>query len=124
MRSGLDARRRPPTSCQPGSLPVSCRRSAYRPTEYIIIRVRLTDERRCQTRPAGCQVDPEVRSYCSTSTTSFQPSRARWYAMLAPPTPPPITTAWASLLMDDPPSRSALSAGRYRALAAGEPLVA
>src|SRR5882672_7469457 len=102
MRSGLEARRSPPTSCQPGSLPVSRRRSAYRPTEYIIIRVRLTDDRSWPTSPAECQVDPDVRSYCSTSTT-FQPSRARWYAMLAPPTPPPITTAWASLLMDDPP---------------------
>src|SRR6184192_3358456 len=45
MRSGLDARRSDPTSCQPVSSPTSSRRLRYRSTEFIIIRVRLSDPR-------------------------------------------------------------------------------
>ena len=48
----------PPSSCQPGSLPVSRRSAAYSSTEYIIIRVSDTDERSWPTRPAECQVEP------------------------------------------------------------------
>ncbi len=68
----------PPSSCQPGSLPVSRRSAAYSSTEYIIIRVSDTDERSWPTNPAECQVEPYVRSNCSTSTTSCTPSLARW----------------------------------------------
>src|SRR5271169_7211578 len=49
--------------------------------------------------PAACQVDPEVSSARSISSTSFQPILVKWYSTLAPTTPPPITTAWAWLFM-------------------------
>ena len=58
MRACDEARRMPPSSCQPGSLPVSRRSAAYSSTEYIIIRVSDTDERSWPTRPAECQVEP------------------------------------------------------------------
>jgi hypothetical protein len=47
------------------------------------------------TRPAACHVVPEVSVFCSRSTTSLQPRLARWYAVLAPITPPPTMTTWA-----------------------------
>src|ERR671911_696426 len=46
-------------------------------------------------RPAACQVEPAVSSVRSTSTTSDQPLCARWYSVLTPTTPPPITTTRA-----------------------------
>jgi hypothetical protein len=62
----------------------------------MIIRVWLMVERSCPTKPAECQVVPSVSSCCSTTTTSRQPMRARWYAMDAPPTPPPMITQRAA----------------------------
>src|SRR5438045_1672193 len=56
----------------------------------MIMRVWLTVERSCPTKPAECQVVPSVRACCSTRTTSVQPSRASWYATLQPTTPPPM----------------------------------
>src|SRR3981081_4828638 len=46
--------------------------------------------------PAACQVEPAVSSSRSSSTTSVQPSRVRWYSALQPTAPPPMTTtrAW------------------------------
>ena len=45
--------------------------------------------------PAACHVEPDVSSLFSSSSTSVQPIRARWYRTLAPTTPPPMTTALA-----------------------------
>ncbi len=73
-----DASRSPPSWCQPGSLPVSSFSSAYRPTEYCIIRVSEIDERSWPTRPAECHVDPCVSWNCSTRTESVHPSFDRW----------------------------------------------
>jgi len=77
-RASDDASRRPPSWCQPGSLPVSSFSSAYSPTEYCISFVSESDERSWPTRPAECQVEPCVSWYCSTRTESVQPSFARW----------------------------------------------
>lgn len=44
----------------------------------------------------ACHVDPAVNSDFSKSMTSFIPFLARWYAILVPTTPPPITTTSAS----------------------------
>src|SRR5438552_2925406 len=45
--------------------------------------------RRRPTSPAACHVVPPASWFCSSSTTSFQPSFARWYATLQPTIPPP-----------------------------------
>ncbi len=42
------------------------------------MRVWLIVERSWPTNPAECQVVPSVRPWRSTTTTSVQPSRARW----------------------------------------------
>src|SRR5512134_3455825 len=59
------------------------------------MRVRLKSERSWPTSPAECQVEPQVSSPRSRTTTSFQPIFVRWYAMLQPPTPPPMMTTRA-----------------------------
>ena len=81
MRSSLDASRMPPHSTHPHASP-SFR---YSSTEYIIIRVRFTDERSWPTSPAEWKVDPDVSWFRSRTTTSSQPSSARWYAIDVPP---------------------------------------
>lgn len=43
-----------------------------------------------------CQVEPAVSSDFSSRTTSFIPPFAKWYAILVPKAPPPITTTSAS----------------------------
>lgn len=45
--------------------------------------------------PTACQVDPAVSSDFSSSTTSFMPPLARWYAKLTPTHPPPMITVSA-----------------------------
>src|SRR5438445_13505550 len=50
--------------------------------------------------PAACQVEPAVSSSRSSSTTSVQPSRVRWYSALQPTAPPPMTRTRAWLFMD------------------------
>ncbi len=45
--------------------------------------------------PAACQVDPAVSSARSSKTTSVKPLRAKWYSVLTPTTPPPITATRA-----------------------------
>src|SRR5258708_4651802 len=45
--------------------------------------------------PAACQVEPAASSERSMSTTSDQPFFARWYSVLTPTAPPPITTTRA-----------------------------
>src|SRR2546423_8579589 len=50
--------------------------------------------------PAACQVEPAVSSSRSSSTTSVQPSRVRWYSALQPTAPPPMTTTRAWLFME------------------------
>src|SRR5213083_1787554 len=87
-RASDDASLRPPSWCQPGSLPVSFFSSAYSPTEYCIIRVSESEERSCPTSPAECHVEPCVSWYCSTSSESVHPSFARWYSTEQPMTPP------------------------------------
>src|SRR5882672_3733825 len=54
--------------------------------------------RRRPTRPAACHVVPPASWFCSSRTTSFQPSLARWYAILHPTMPPPTMTTLVSLL--------------------------
>ena len=46
--------------------------------------------------PAACHVVPDVSWSRSSSTTSFTPLCARWYATDVPMIPPPITTTRAS----------------------------
>src|SRR3954471_10642320 len=41
--------------------------------------------------PAACQVEPAVNSVRSSKATSFQPFLVRWYRVLTPTTPPPMT---------------------------------
>ena len=77
MRSADDARRNPPTSRQPVSMPVSFFRVRYRSVLYFIMRVRLKSERSWPTNPAECQVEPQVSSPRSSTTTSFQPILVR-----------------------------------------------
>ncbi len=78
IRCGVDAKRKPPTSRQPVSCPVSSLSRRYRSVLYFIMRVRLKSERSWPTRPAECQVEPQVSSPRSRSTTSFHPIRVRW----------------------------------------------
>src|SRR6478735_334017 len=72
------------------------------------MRVSVTEPRSCPTSPAEWNVEPLVSSARSTSRTSVSPRRARWHAMLVPPTPPPTTTTRAR------DGRSAMSAGQPR----------
>src|SRR5271167_4328042 len=59
------------------------------------MRVSDTLERSCPTSPAEWNVEPLVSSLRSSSTTSETPSLARWWAIEAPPTPPPMMTTRA-----------------------------
>src|SRR5277367_1247958 len=59
------------------------------------MRVSGTLERSWPTSPAEWKVEPLVSSSRSSSTTSRSPSAARWYAIEAPPTPPPMITILA-----------------------------
>src|SRR5215218_8458062 len=106
-RSFDDASRSEPTSCQETAMPVSAWRRRYSSTPYIIIRVRVVLARSWPTRPAEWNVEPLVSSARSTRTTSRQPSRARWYAIEHPPTPPPTMTqralprnSWATRVLE------------------------
>ena len=77
-RSGVQARRRPPHSIQPGSNSDSAARRRYSSTLSIIIRVSDTEPRSWPTSPAEWNVEPLVSSLRSSSTTSRSPSWARW----------------------------------------------
>ena len=77
-RSGVPARRMDPTSCHVGSTPVSWSSCRYSAALSIIIRVSVVVLRSCPTSPAEWKVDPLVSSARSSSTTSRQPSWARW----------------------------------------------
>src|SRR5215213_2014776 len=92
IRSSDEASRRLPHSTQPGSNSDSSPMRRYSSTECIIIFVSETEPRSWPTSPAEWKVEPDVSWSRSTSTTSSQPSCARWYAMDVPPTPPPMTT--------------------------------
>src|ERR1039457_3653468 len=59
------------------------------------MRVSETLARSWPTSPAEWKVDPLVSSLRSSSTTSRSPSLARWWAIEAPPTPPPMITTRA-----------------------------
>src|SRR4030088_295679 len=59
------------------------------------MRVREPLERSWPTRPAEGKGDPLVSSFRSSRTTSRSPSLARWWAIEAPPTPPPMMTTRA-----------------------------
>src|SRR5438874_12925042 len=69
---------------------------------YCCSRATLGSPLRVCMPPAACQVEPQVSSPRSSSSTSFQPALVRWYRTLAPTTPPPITTTRASLFTDPP----------------------
>src|SRR5271154_6031325 len=49
--------------------------------------------------PAACQVEPAVSSARSSRTASVQPFKAKWYSVLTPTTPPPITTTRQCVFM-------------------------
>src|SRR5438445_8444463 len=59
------------------------------------MRVSETLERSWPTRPAEWNVEPLVSSLRSSRTTSCSPRPARWCAIEAPPTPPPMMTTRA-----------------------------
>jgi hypothetical protein len=63
---------------------------------YLRSSVEVSDvEPNVTISPAACQVVPEVRRSRSSTTTSFQPAWARWYATEQPMMPPPMTTTRA-----------------------------
>src|SRR5690349_9126102 len=64
----------------------------------------LAELRNCPTRPAACQVDPEVSRPRSRSRTSVSPIRPRCRAVEQPTMPPPTMTILAE------PGRSLMSA--------------
>jgi len=90
---------RPPFGCRPHDCPDSCSISRYRSIVYFCRREMLASPLKVCMPPAACQVDPEVSSLFSRSSTSLQPILARWYNTLAPTTPPPMTTALAEAFM-------------------------
>ena len=69
----------------------------YRSNEYFLSFVITEDAPNCPTKPAACQVVPEVSWSLSNKTTSFQPNFDKWYAQEQPATPPPITTTFVFL---------------------------
>ncbi len=77
IRSALQASRRPPFLFQPDAWPVAASSPSYSSTECLSSRVMLALLRSWPTRPAACQVEPEVSWSRSISTTSRQPARAR-----------------------------------------------
>lgn len=60
----------------------------YTPSRFLYSRNK-------NSRRTACQVDPAVSSVFSSSTTSFMPPLARWYAKLVPTHPPPMMTVSA-----------------------------
>src|SRR5215469_7989339 len=86
-----------PMRDRPVDWPVSDSSREYRSREYLRISVEVSEvDPKVTMRPAACQVVPEVRRSRSSSTTSFHPMAARWYATEVPMIPPPTTTARAS----------------------------
>src|SRR5207244_6620378 len=67
-------------------------------TESCCMTTFALDENWRLTPPAHLPVDCDPSVSLSTSTT-FAPRRARWYAMEHPTTPPPTTTASAESLI-------------------------
>ena len=76
LRAGRQSQRARPRATR-GPVPVSAASRRYSSVLYIIILVSVTELRSCPTRPAEWNVEPEVSSARSTSTTSVQPSSAR-----------------------------------------------
>ena len=77
-RSGVRATMSPPQRRYPADSPVSASSRAYRSVEYCTSRVPLSVARSSPTSPAACQVVPQDSWPCSSSSTSVQPSSARW----------------------------------------------
>ena len=67
-----------PHCFQPVARPVSASSVAYSSMPYLLIRVMVRFGRIWPIRPAACQVVPQVSWPCSSSSTSFSPSAARW----------------------------------------------
>ena len=66
-----------PHCFQPVASPVSASSVAYSSMPYLLIRVIVRFGRIWPTRPAACQVVPQVSLPCSRTSTSFSPSAAR-----------------------------------------------
>ena len=76
---GEDASRSVPTSCQPGSTPVSAASAGTaRRAVHHHPREARPSSRSWPTSPAEWNVEPHVSSARSRSSTSFHPSSARW----------------------------------------------
>ena len=78
-----------PVACQPTPLSASSDSNWLRP--YWVMATMASQCLSCVTRPAACQVAPEVSVFCS-STSTLLPCFARLSAVLAPTMPPPTTT--------------------------------
>ncbi len=77
-RSGVRATMSPPQRRNPADSPVSASSPEYSSVEYCTSRVPLSEARSWPTSPAACQVVPQDSCPCSSSSTSVQPSSARW----------------------------------------------
>ena len=62
-----------PHCFQPVAKPVSASSLAYSSMPYLLMRVMLRLGRIWPTKPAACQVVPQVSLPCSSSNTSFTP---------------------------------------------------
>src|SRR5438105_13030047 len=100
------------------SQPTSCASRPYKAVEYLCSLRMPQEVEKLGQLPAACQVEPAVSSSRSSSTTSVQPSRARWYSALQPTAPPPMTTTRAWFFMEHRVARSEErrvgKEGRYR----------
>ena len=78
-RCGLVASDRCPTGRNPVECPVSASSLVYRSREYRLKNSAVSSVIPAEViSPAACQVVPAVSRCCSSSTTSVQPSWARW----------------------------------------------
>ena len=119
MRSRLWARRTDPVTWYEMGNSASAASSRKRSAEYFWTFITLQDPEKVGTLPAACHVEPLVSSSRSRRIASVQPRRARWYRVLTPAMPPPITTTRARSPMWDLPL-GPVRIGRPRGAAKGD----